>query len=238
MAVLYDNPASLYDVGLLYDQSAGSQPTKPMAKPRLNLNGMNPDEVVALANTIKTAMTGNANYTTPNPTLTALGTLITTATTKIASFNSIKASLETALNDRDVAVEALKAGLRLEAAYVENTSGGDAVKIQSAGMSVKAAAAPIGPLAQVTSLAASAGDDDGELDATWDPVRGSKSYQVQYCVDPITSAGWKDVAPVSQSNKTITGLTSGARVWVRVRAIAPKEENHGAWSDPAVKTVP
>jgi len=69
-------------------------------------------------------------------------------------------------------------------------------------------------------------------------VRGVKTYQVQYCVDPITSAGWKDVAPVSRSKKTITGLTSGARVWVRVRAIAPKEENHGAWSDPAVKTVP
>ena len=56
-----------------------------MAKVKLGLSRLNPDEVVALANTIKTAMTGNANFTTPNPTLTALGTLITTAQTKIAA---------------------------------------------------------------------------------------------------------------------------------------------------------
>ena len=57
-------------------------------------------------------------------------------------------------------------------------------------------------------------------------------------MDPITPAGWRDVAPVSKSQKTIAGLTTGARIWVRVRAIAPKEENNGAWSDPAVKVVP
>ena len=35
---------------------------------------------------------------------------------------------------------------------------------------------------------------------------------------------------------TITGLTSGSRVWVRVRAIGTKGE--GPWSDPATKIVP
>jgi hypothetical protein len=32
-----------------------------------------PDQKVDLGNTIKTAMSGNANFTTPNPTLAALG---------------------------------------------------------------------------------------------------------------------------------------------------------------------
>ena len=235
----FDTPGINYDSGVLYDEPDGPQlQTKGMAKPKLNLRTLTPDEVAALGNRIKTAMTGNANFTTPNPALTALGTLITTLQTKIGAYNTAKAAADLALADRDAAVTALGNGLTQEAAYVENITGGDPVKIESAGMSVRAAAAPIGALSQAQNLATTVGDDDGELDATWDPVRGAKSYQVQYCVDPITPAGWKDVAPVGKSRKTITGLTSGARVWVRVRAIAPKEENNGGWSDPAVKTVP
>jgi len=50
-----------------------------MAKVKLGLKELSPDQKVDLANTIKTPMTGNANFTTPNPTLAAYGTLITTA---------------------------------------------------------------------------------------------------------------------------------------------------------------
>jgi hypothetical protein len=233
----YDTPGLIFDSGVAYDLPGGP-PFTNMAKPKLNLDRLNPEEVVALGLTVKTALTGNAAFATPNPALAALGTLITTAQTKIAACNTARAAWQTAGNDRDVAVEALKAGLRAEAAYVENVSGGDAVKIQSAGMAVKAANTPLGQLAPVTNLSVAAGDDDGELDATWDPVRGAKSYQVQTCADPITPAGWKDAAPVSKSRKALTNLPSGVRTWVRVRAIGAKEENNGAWSDPAVKTVP
>ena len=107
-----------------------------MAKVKLGLRNRTPDELVAFANTIKTAMTGNGNFSTPNPTLAALGTLITTAQTKIAAYNSVKAALDAALADRDAALLALSGGLTQEAAYVENITGGDKVKIESSGMSV------------------------------------------------------------------------------------------------------
>ena len=44
-----------------------------MPKVKLALQKLSPDQKVDLANTIKTAMTGNANFPTPNPTLAALG---------------------------------------------------------------------------------------------------------------------------------------------------------------------
>jgi hypothetical protein len=209
-----------------------------MAKPRLNLDRLNPDEVVGLGNMVKTAMTGNATYPSPNPTLTALGTLITTATNKIAAFNTIKAAMKTALEDRDVAVEALKAGLRSEASHVENVSNGDAVKIQSAGMSVRAAGAAIGPLGQVQNLSITAGDSEGRLDLQWDPVHGVKNYEIQCSTDPNVPANWKLVDTSGASHLSIEGLTSGAKLWYRVRAKAPKRANDGAWSDPATKVVP
>jgi hypothetical protein len=230
---------SFYDSGEFYDaMPAPAAERYPMSKVKLNLKELTPDELVSFANQIVTAMTGNANFTTPNPTLASITTLKNTAATKVAAQKAaVQAALQ-ATNDRDAALLALSDALVNLASYVQNTSGGNGVVIQSAGMSVKALAVPIGPLGQVQNLTITAGDDEGELDLAWDPIRGAKSYQVQTSPDPITPTSWKDVAPAGKSKKSLSGLESGERTWVRVRAIAPKEENNGAWSDPAVKTVP
>ena len=41
----------------------------------------------------------------------------------------------------------------------------------------------------------------------------------------------------AKSSGTIPGLTSGARMWVRARAIGAHPDP-GPWSDPAAKRVP
>jgi len=208
-----------------------------MAKPKLGLGNLSDDEIIALAATIVTAMTGNANFTTPNPTLASITTAKTTAQTKVAAYNSAKAAADTALADRDAAIKALGALLTQEAAYVENVTGGDKVKIESAGMSVRADGSPI-TMTQVLDLAASEGDDAGSLDLVWKPVKGAKSYEIHInSSDPNVAANWSFKQSASKSSATIEGLTSGAKIWVRVRAVGAKNDT-GPFSDPATKTVP
>ena len=113
-----------------------------MAKVKLGLNRLNPDQKIDQANTIKTALTGNANFPTPNPTLAAYGTLITTVQAKVNAYNSLKAQLDAALADRDAAIRALDAGTTQMGDYVQNVSGGDRTKIESAGMSVRSLPVP------------------------------------------------------------------------------------------------
>lgn len=67
--------------------------------------------------------------------------------------------------------------LRDLAAYVQNGSGGDEAKILSAGMSVRDAAAPV-TMMPVTGLESSPGEDSGEVDLTWNPVRGASTGEV------------------------------------------------------------
>lgn len=233
----YDNPTVTYDSGLLYDEPVQPQRQKKhMAKVKLGTNKMTPDEILALANQIITAMTGNATFPAPNPTLTALTALKNTATTKVAAQKAAQLTAKQATDDRDAALDALLIALGQLALHVENVSAGDAVKIQSAGMTVKAPALPPTVPDQVLNLAVSAGDNDGELDAQWDPVRGAKSYQIQTSPDPITPTSWHDATPSSGSKSIIGGLPSGTRVWVRVRAI--NKRGPGPWSDPATKIVP
>jgi hypothetical protein len=235
----YDSAGIFYDGPTVFYDAAPAPVRRTMAKVKLELKDLTPDELVTRATQIKNAMTGNANFTTPNPSLASVGTLITAAGSKVTAQKAAVLAAKQATDDRDAACEALKTALRSLADYVSNISSGDAVIIQSAGMEVKSATQPVGVLAQVRNLSATAGDNEGELDLTWDPVRGAKSYQVQWSPDPITATSWKDASsPAGKSKKAVKDLTSGARTWVRVRAISGKDENNGPWSDPAVKVVP
>ena len=234
----YDTPGLLYDSGVLYDA-----PTLPqlkrnkMAKPKLALSTLTNDQTITLANTIKTAMTGNANFTTPNPTLAALTTATTTASAGLAGYAAAKTALDNAMNTRDNAMDALRALLNQLAAYVENVTAGDKTKIESAGMSTRAPGASVGPMPQVAHLDVTAGDFEGTLDVAWDSVKGAGSYEIHTSIDPVSGTSWAFKQVANKSSATLEGFTSGSRIWVRVRAVGA-DNSPGPWSDPAVKTVP
>ena len=64
----YDAPSLTYDSGALYDDPGLPQPNKKrMAKVKLNLFSLTDDQLLQKANDLKTALTGNANFTTPLP---------------------------------------------------------------------------------------------------------------------------------------------------------------------------
>jgi hypothetical protein len=236
MAPFYDSGAR-YDSGLFYDgASSPSNTRKRMAKPRLDLKSLTCEEKLTQANEIKTKMTGNPNFGTPVPTLAAYGTAITTATTKQAEWTDAQQLGKLKTVERQDAFDALDAMTTQLAAFVEAASGGDAAKIESAGMSVRAPRTPPTTPAQVLSLVLTAGDFPATLDVAFDPQAGAKSYEVQTSPDPMTDASWVFKMSLAKSSGTIAGLTSGAKLWVRVRAIGAA--GPGPWSDPAVKVVP
>ena len=70
----------------------------------------------------------------------------------------------------------------------------------------------------------------------WDRNSNANAYEVQTSVDPITGTSFATVTTVTKSKALLTGLTSGAKIWVRVRAIGTA--GNGGWSDPAGTFVP
>jgi hypothetical protein len=75
----YDTPGVSYDSNVLYDVVAPPPlERKRMAKVKLALKGLTRDQLADKGDTIKTALTGNANFPTPNPPLATMGTFIST----------------------------------------------------------------------------------------------------------------------------------------------------------------
>jgi hypothetical protein len=239
MQYYYDTPGLRYDSGATYDDSpAPQQKGHKMAKAKLGLGTLNPQETIELTSQIVTMMTGNANFATPNPPLATITTQKNTTNTSITAYDTSKAGTDALLVTRDANVTTLKNLLTQLVGYVENISGGGAAKIESAGMGVRASTvAPIGAMTQVLELVLSQGDFEGTLDVVWKPVRGAKSYEIQISADPPTGTSWAAKMTASKSSATLEGLTSGAKLWARVRAVGA-DNKPGPWSDPAVKVVP
>ena len=233
----YDTPGLTYDSGVLYDAPAPPFPRrKTMAKVKLTLDRLADAQVIQHCTNIKTAMTGNANFATPTPTLTALGTLITAATTKLTTAENAQTAAKQATADKDVALDALRAAAAQLATYVDLIANGDESKILSAGMAVRAPRTPAGVPPTVMNLFLTAGDNAGTLDLQWDPLPEARTYEIELSPDPVTGTSWSSRPSVTKSKALVTGLTSGSRQWARVRAV--NAAGQGAWSDPATKIVP
>ena len=208
-----------------------------MSQVALSLNDQNDGAVIQNCRSYVKGMTGNPNLTVPDPTVTVFTQLISAAEDGITDANtaSLLATQKTA--DKVAGIAALVDAATSWALQVQKASKGDPAIIASFNMPVKSPSTPLGPLPQVQNLSLTMGDNPGELDSQWDPVYGRMSYQIQYCVDPMSDDGWTDLTPCSASKTTLTGQTSGSRVWLRVRAVGAKGLP-GPWSNPVAKIVP
>lgn len=236
----YDDPSghTKYDSGFYYDGDAPPTVERAyrMAKIQLSLNVMSIAEIIQLGKNVHTALLGTTYGTALKPLLADLQTLVTNAETANDAYEAEKAVLQMKKDARDTAISALSDGLRTEASTIQALTGGDPVKIKATGFNVRATSTPVGIPTRVQDLVVTAGDEEGSLDAAWDPVYGVRSYEVQTSADPTTTTSWNYRLTVLKSSVTVNSFTSGAKVWLRVRGIGTA--GPGPWSDPAVKTVP
>lgn len=228
-----------YDSGVRYDEVTAPLPKtkKNMAKIKRDWTRLGRADRLALAQTVKTALTGNATYAALNPTAAQFETL---RAASAASEQAIKDNGVTLANLRSTATadaDALLAGFEQIALSAEGIALGDETKLSTTGfnLTTPGGSNPSVDITQVENFTLTAGDFDGQVDGQCDPVNGARTYNVQLCPD-INLAQWQDQPDTPNTQFSITGLTSGQRVWVRMRAYGTK--GPGPWSDPATKIVP
>lgn len=218
-----------------------------MATLKLNLARLNPGQLVELADTVLAKM-DPAQPEPPAPPIppAIAGLEAETASMKTkrdAAFAAKKAyddaytGLPVLKAARDAAADELRIEHTAYAAAISAKAKGDPVILAAPGYPLAAdKVVSSDPPAQVTNLSLTQGDMDGSLDGSHDPAARAASYEVQLTtVDPVAGP-YTTVLQPTGSRWSLDGLTSGQRVWVRVRGIG--SNGAGPWSDPATKIVP
>ena len=188
------------------------------------------------AQDIVTHLTGNAAFTTPNPTLASVQTHIDTANTKFSAAVAAVTAARMAIQEKRAALLVVENDIQLLALYVGNVADGDEAKILSAGFDVRAPATPVGIPDAPIGLSTNPGNFPGQLTASWGGVAGAVIYEIQTSNDPNVTTSWATRGTSTRTNTVVENLPTGGQCWVRVRAIS--SAGPGPYSDPAVKTVP
>jgi hypothetical protein len=181
--------------------------------------------LIEFARNTVTMMTGNPSFTTPFVPLAQITSAV----------NDLEAKFNIALNGGKeqkavmrLAVKALIALLRKQAAYVNLIASGVDSVILSAGFHV--AQQPMSKL--LPDFIVIHGKNSGEAFAKHKSVKGAKSYVWQRASDPMpgSDSGWAYVGFTTKCKFTDTGLIPGTKHWYRVAWIT--KEGLSTWSAP------
>ena len=165
------------------------------------------------------SMTGNANFTTPDPSLADVTTAL----------NDFKTAVDNALTRDSNAIaikkekrQALIDLLHLEIYYVLYKSRGNRAVAESSGFSFAKNPAPAPAILKPQNLQVINSNQSSQMDVSIDTVTGAVAYVYQCIADAALASGNWISTTCSQSKCTITGLTPGTLYHWRVAAVGTK----------------
>ena len=236
--VTWDDPRVLYDDPRTFQEILNSQPSNPMFEVVLDLSNLSIPDLITRANNIKSGTAGQAVFASLAPQLTALEGKIDNLQQKQTAMATAKAAFGAATDARDTAEAELIAalnGLGSDIGELATT----VAEVELANLRVKDSPQPKPVPAQPQGLALTAGDEDGELSGQCHGQPGIvEYYEIQYTTGDPNAPGtsWQFADTSKKSRFDLTGLPSGQKIWVRLRACNARGKS--SWSDPASKRVP
>ena len=201
------------------------------AKIALGLSKLSVTALIEFIRSVIDGITGNAYFTTPKPTLAALGT----AANDLEEAQAKKKTL--GLVNRNNKRNAARLLIAKEAMYVEEIADGDGAIIQSANMPLRKTPGPVSAPGQVRNVKLTDGNTVGQIYLTHKGAVGKgNNYFGQYSLDPnVAEKSWVELESTGKLKVLIKDLPSGRRIACRVRA--KNTAGYGIYSAVAFRTI-
>lgn len=207
-----------------------------MAKVKLDLQGKSVPEKLAMAQTVITQSTNNANLPDANPvTVANLNNKRYTLQVALANAGTARQAAKAATQTLNDAQEAMDDAFSAHGSYVDSCSLGEA-EILTTGLGVAAEGQSPAQLTAPADYEVTAGDESGELHAAWEPQRAARTWETQVSTDPTGATGWGNSAFSTKSNVDVQGLAAGTMYLVRTRGIGAA--GAGPWSQAVQRRSP
>ena len=197
-----------------------------MAEAVLKLTGLTIGQKILRIRAIVAATTGSSVYTTPAPTLASI-----TAAVKLLEDDEldVENGVHDAVTIRDRQEKVVDNLMISFLVYVQLTSGGDHVKIESITIAVKGGKTAPHPMGKVLGVSGDVGSFAGQSLLKWKKMVGAKFYTIQTSADGTTN--WACIGlPVTITKALITGLVTETGASYRVAA--GNTTGIGEWSYP------
>ena len=202
------------------------------ARISLGLSKLSVPEKIEKARHIVTAMTGNANFTTPLPTLANVSTAINTLETAYNAAQGAGPAQTSIMRDKETILDNLLSQL---ANYVEIAANGSEAIVLSSGMQLR------GKGGRPTSgFTVEDGEHSGEL-VLHTKSEARTSYVWQMSSDPVPTSppaanhNWQQIGVSTQAAFIASDLIAGIKYWFRVATVS--KDGQSPWSDPISKIV-
>ena len=204
---------------------------------RLELDKRTVDEKISQGSGIQSGVAANpAVFPDPNPGLPEFAAVVATLQEQKTARDNLIAATHVATLRLQAAEKTYDNMVTQLAAYAQCVTAGDAASLERAGFELRRAKVPTYELGAVQSLVVRVTAYPGMLHARWDRLHGAKFYEVQVSLDLSTESDWRTIKSCTASKTIIEGLTSGTRIWVRVRGLV--KDIKGPYSSPAPCMVP
>ena len=186
--------------------------------PRLGLSKLNALAFAQFVAYIITALTGNAAFPAPSPTLVALQAKLTELKNAITD---VSARVAGAIELRNQIRNELVIMLTELANYCVVAAAGDAAVFKTSGFELRRTPQPApDPLDPVKNTRLVLTGDETELRLLFDPVRYAKSYEIYMSLDD--DQHFTFYSTTSGQRFLLRNLLPGKRYFVKVKPVGPK----------------
>lgn len=225
-------PTGRYNQGHRYGtiRYAVGDPLPPVddgAKVKMGLSRKNTNELIPYIQNHIEMMTGNPNFTAPQPLPADLLALFNTYQEAALAVINLETTLKDAVAQRDQLRADITGMMNVRAGYVQQASNGNRQVILSSGLGAKNPPTPVNTLAAPTNLRVDLNGEAGMMKIRWDVVPYAKTYELQ-CSRDVTPRAWETLASGTKTLVTKT-LEVGVTYAFRVAAIGkPGQSNWSA----------
>ena len=222
-------------------QNQQSNTPKPMAEIKLPVSHKNPTELVDEGSRLVALNAPEPPEPAPIPNMSTpiadLVAKLTPAKTANDAYEAMKKRLRSLKTERDRTAKALATQIVLTGKAAVKEAKGDPVMLQKGGFEIASSTpGPSAAMGQPQNVVLGNGRMPGTASAKCRRDPNASTYEWQVTTgDPVTGP-YVTNTHTTAAKATLKGLTSGQRIWVRVRAIGSTGE--GPWSDPAMMIVP